>query len=184
VSNTGPEAQYDVPETTALSQLGAVNGRKNLAAALAKAQAEWQNGVLNKTHPHFRSRYADLAAVRDAIIPVFTKHGLSIIQCPSAIAEMGFVLETRLMHSSGEDMVWHFPLPSDVNKMQSIGSAISYARRYTLSAIAGVASEEDDDGNAATNTNGGGQSAGGRAATGGPQARGESPGGTNGGIVL
>ncbi len=152
-----------------------------MAAALAKAQAECQNVVMNKTNPHFRSRYADLAAVRDAIIPVFTKHGLSIIQCPSAIAEMGFVLETRLMHSSGEDMVWHFPLPSDVNKMQSIGSAISYARRYTLSAIAGVASEEDDDGNAATNTNGGGSTAG-RGAAGGTQAGGNTS--SSGGIVL
>lgn len=178
--NTVPAPQSVVPETTAWSHSGAANTKKNLAAALAKAQAECQNVVMNKTNPHFRSRYADLAAVRDAIIPVFAKHGLSIVQCPSVEDFSGFHLETRLIHASGEEIVWRFPLPGDVTKMQAIGSAISYARRYTLSAIAGVASEEDDDGNAATNTNGGGQSGGG-----GP--RGQAPSGGNisgGGIVL
>jgi hypothetical protein len=162
-SNTALETQYDVPETIAWSPTGAVNTKKNLATALARAQAECQNVVMNKTNPHFRSRYADLSAVRDAVIPIFTKHGLSIIQCPTADADTGFHLETRLLHSSGEEMVWRFPLPSDVGKMQAIGSAISYARRYTLSAVAAVASEEDDDGNASTATNGGGSSGGGGA---------------------
>jgi hypothetical protein len=161
--NTEQETQFDVPETTAWSLNGAVNTKKNLATALAKAQAECQNVVMNKTNPHFRSRYADLSAVRDAVIPIFTKHGLSIIQCPTADADTGFHLETRLLHSSGEEMVWRFPLPGDVSKMQVIGSAISYARRYTLSAVAAVASEEDDDGNASTATNGGGSSGGGAA---------------------
>lgn len=152
---------YGAPETTAWSLSGADSTKKNLATALAKAQAECQNVVMNKTNPHFRSRYADLSAVRDAVIPIFTKHGLSIIQCPTADADTGFHLETRLLHSSGEEMVWRFPLPGDVSKMQVIGSAISYARRYTLSAVAAVASEEDDDGNASTATNGGGSSGGG-----------------------
>ena len=181
-SNIEQVRQFDAPETIAWSQDGADNTKRNLATALAKAQAECQNVVMNKTNPHFRSRYADLAAVRDAIIPVFNKHGLSIVQCPSADAETGFFLETRLMHSSGEEMVFRFPLPGDVNKMQQIGSAISYARRYTLSAIGGVASEEDDDGNAATNTDGRGSPAGG-GARGGTSTGGNSPG-ANGGIVL
>lgn len=161
--NTDQEIPFDVPGTTAWSLNGAVNTKKNLATALAKAQAECQNVVMNKTNPHFRSRYADLSAVRDAVIPIFTKHGLSIIQCPTADADTGFHLETRLLHSSGEEMVWRFPLPGDVSKMQVIGSAISYARRYTLSAVAAVASEEDDDGNASTATNGGGSPGGGGA---------------------
>ena len=180
-SNTEQETPFDVPGTTAWSLSGAANTKKNLATALVRAQAECQNVVMNKTNPHFRSRYADLAAVRDAIIPVFTRHGLSIIQCPNMDIEMGvFHLETRLIHTSGEEMVWCFPLPSDVNKMQSIGSAISYARRYTLSAVAAVASEEDDDGNASTATNGGGSSGGGAA------RRAAAPTGVveSGGIVL
>jgi hypothetical protein len=136
---------------------------------------------MNKTNPHFRSRYADLAAVRDAIIPVFNRHGLSIIQAPTTDGFSGFSLETRLMHESGEYLIYNFPLPADVNKMQAVGSAISYARRYTLSAIAGVASEEDDDGNAATNPNGGGLSTG-RSAGGGAKSEGSSSG--SGGIIL
>jgi hypothetical protein len=145
------------------------------------AQAECQNVSYNRTNPHFKSRYADLAAVRDAIVPIFAKHGLAIVQVPHMDGFTGFALETRLVHSSGEQMIWTFPLPNDVNKMQMIGSAISYARRYTLSSIAGIASEEDDDGNAATNPNGGGQS--GRGAIGGA-SRPSDPPSSNGGIVL
>jgi hypothetical protein len=187
-SSTAPEQQHGALATTVSSQPTAASGMKNLAAALAKAQAECQNVVMNKTNPHFRSRYADLAAVRDAIIPVFNKHGLSIIQAPTDDGFAGFHLDTILIHSSGESMSWSFPLPHDVNKMQSIGSAISYARRYTLSAIAGVASEEDDDGNAATSTHGGRQptgAAGSSASYGaaGVSANGGSPSG-QGGIVL
>lgn len=152
-----------------------------MAAALVKAQAECQNVTMNRTNPHFKSRYADLAAVRDAIIPVFNKHGLAIIQTPTTDDFSGFALETRIVHSSGEQMIWSFPLPSDTSKMQAIGSAISYARRYTLSAIAGVASEEDDDGNAATNTHGGG-STGNRSSGAGAQPVGNSS--ASGGIVL
>jgi len=152
-----------------------------LATALAKAQAECQNVVMNKTNPHFRSRYADLSAVRDAVIPIFTKHGLSIIQCPTVDDVIGFHLETRLLHISGQEMVWRFPLPADVGKMQAIGSAISYARRYTLSAVAAVASEEDDDGNAAQGSNGGGSSGGG---SGGGTKAGGSSSSAAGGIVL
>lgn len=149
-----------------------------MATALAKAQAECQNVVMNKTNPHFRSRYADLAAVRDAIIPIFNKHGLAIIQCPTVDVEIGFHLENRVVHISGEEFVWRFPLPGDTSKMQSIGSAISYARRYSLSAIGGVASEEDDDGNAATTTNGGGRN--------GPDGKSFNASGlaSGGGIVL
>lgn len=154
---------------------------RNLGAALARAQAECQNVAMNRTNPHFKSRYADLAAVRDAIIPVFSKHGLSIVQSPTADGNVGFCLETRLIHSSGEEIVWMFPLPSDVNKMQSIGSAISYARRYTLSSIAAVASEEDDDGNAAQNSNGRGPATG-SGGSGGTPAGGNAGGA--GGLIL
>lgn len=182
VSSIDPETPSDVQETTVSSQLGVSSGKTNLSAALAKAQAECQNVVMNKTNPHFKSRYADLAAVRDAIIPIFAKHGLSIVQAPTTNDFSGFSLETRLIHSSGEYMVWNFPLPTDVNKMQSIGSAISYARRYTYSSLAAIASEEDDDGNAATTTNGGGRSNNNASSAGpGPSSGPSSP---QGGIVL
>lgn len=178
----GPATTSDALGTIASYPAGVNSGRKHLATALAKAQAECQNVVMNKTNPHFRSRYADLSAVRDAIVPVFAKHGLSIVQAPSFDEFTSFKLETILMHESGESLTWWFPLPNDVNKMQQIGSAISYARRYTLSAIAGIASEEDDDGNAAQIANGGGQSAS-RGSGAGTKAGGDSPS-PNGGIVL
>lgn len=137
---------------------------------------------MNKVNPHFRSKYADLSAVRDAIVPVFNRHGISIIQAPTTDGFSGFSLETRLIHASGEELVFNFPLPSDVSKMQAVGSAISYARRYTLSAIAGIASEEDDDGNAATNTDGRGSS--GSYGAGGKPKAGGGPSTSDGGITL
>lgn len=175
------DLQYDAPEITVSWQDIVGNGKGILYRALARAQAECQNVVMNKVNPHFRSKYADLSAVRDAIIPIFSKHGIAIIQAPHNDSFGGFNLETRLLHESGGEMMFSFPLPSDTANMQKIGSAISYARRYTLSAIAGIASEEDDDGNAATNPNGGGQP--GRGAGGGTQAGGSSSS-SNGGIVL
>jgi hypothetical protein len=136
---------------------------------LALAQAECKNVTFNKINPHFKSKYADFAAVRDAIVPIFTKHGLSILQSPTVDNYAGFCLETRLIHVSGEEYVWMYPLPTDLNKPQQQGSAISYARRYTFGCLAAIASEEDDDANAAQNPNGGGHAgARGGGAAGGP----------------
>jgi hypothetical protein len=137
---------------------------------------------MNRVNPHFRSKYADLAAVRDAIIPVFTRHGLSILQVPTMDDFTGFHLETRLIHASGEELIWRYPLPQDATKPQAQGSAISYARRYTYSALAALASEEDDDANAAQNPNGGGHSRSG-GATGGATTGSNAPA-KDGGIVL
>jgi len=185
-SNTDPAPQFGVQGTTVWSHPTASNGKPNLARALAAAQAECKNVTFNKVNPHFKSKYADFAAVRDAVIPVFTKHGLSIVQAPTTDNYAGFCLETRLLHVSGEELVWMYPLPTDMNKPQAIGSAISYARRYTLGSIAAIASEEDDDANAAQNPNGGGYAGayGGGAAGGGRAPAGGNPPPANGGIEL
>src|SRR5690625_4675114 len=82
-----------------------------LSDALAKAQAEMKNAPLSKVNPHFRSKYADLPAVRDATLPALTKHGLAILQAPTVTGEGQFVLVTRLMHSSGEWIESSYPLP-------------------------------------------------------------------------
>lgn len=115
-----------------------------LAAALAKAQGEISNATFNKTNPHFKSKYADLASIRDAVTPALSKHGLSVTQLTDFTGER-FVLRTRLMHSAGEYVESSYPLPLAADKPQVMGSAISYARRYSLAAIIGIASEEDDD---------------------------------------
>ncbi len=124
-----------------------------LAAALAKAQGEMKNAHLNKVNPHFKSKFADLAAVRDAVIPFLAKHGIATAQATGA-REGGFCVVTRLIHSSGQWLESEYPIVLDPAKPQVMGSAMSYARRYSLSAIGCIASEEDDDGNNATKGNG------------------------------
>lgn len=115
-----------------------------LAAALAKAQGEMKNAVLNKVNPHFKNRYADLAAIRDAVIPPLTKHGIAVVQALDASSVL-----TRLVHTSGQWIESVCPIPNG-GDMQKMGSAITYARRYSLSAICGIAADEDDDANAAS----------------------------------
>jgi hypothetical protein len=118
-----------------------------LATALAAAQGEMSNATLNRQNPHFRSKYADLAAVREATIPVLSKHGLALAQCTSFDGDGTFLLVTRLLHSSGQWMESVYPLPMMPDKPQIMGSAISYSKRYSWTGMCGIASEEDDDGN-------------------------------------
>jgi hypothetical protein len=119
-----------------------------LAAALAKAQAVIEGAVKDKMNPAFRSKYADLAAVWDAIREPLTANGLSLVQMPDMV-EGDPVLVTRLLHSSGEWLEGTYPLTPVKQDPQGYGSAISYARRYAAMAVCGVA-PEDDDGNAAS----------------------------------
>lgn len=127
------------------------DGRKpreigEIAGALAKAQGEMQNAPLNKVNPHFKAKYADLAAIRDAVIPALSKHGIAAVS--STEYEDGrLILRTTLIHSSGQYLDATYPLP--VDKPQVMGSAITYAKRYTLAALCGIAADEDDDANAA-----------------------------------
>jgi hypothetical protein len=121
---------------------------QKLYEALAKAQGEMQNAILNKVNPHFKSKYADLPTIRDATIPTLAKHGLSVTQF-TRIHESNLVLVTRLAHSCGEFVEGEYPLPFQVDKPQAMGSAMTYARRYGLAAMCGIAAEEDDDANAA-----------------------------------
>lgn len=118
-----------------------------LTEALAKAQGAMQSATLNKTNPHFRSKYADMAAVLEAIRQPLSDNGLAYTQTIE-IRESGTVLVTRLAHTSGQWIESEFPLPSTA-KIQEMGSALTYARRYSLSAIICNAADEDDDGNAA-----------------------------------
>jgi len=169
-----------VQETIAALHNGASSSSLNkLAPALAKAQSELSNATLNKVNPHFKSKYADLAGIRDTVTPVLSKHGLSIVQY-TEISNIGFCLVTMLLHESGQYIEGRYPLPELLEKPQAMGSAVTYARRYTLSAMCGIAAEEDDDGEAAQNANGGRQAKGGNGGPVGP-AIAFSP---NGGIVL
>ena len=119
-----------------------------LATALAKAQGELGGAKKDSTNPHFRSKYADLASVVDALKACFPKHGLSYVQ--TVVTEEASVgVETLLMHASGQFVVGDpFFVPVNKADAQGFGSCLTYCRRYSLAAIAGVA-PEDDDGNAA-----------------------------------
>ena len=119
-----------------------------IAAALAKAQGAIAGAVKDSTNPHFRSGFASLASVMDALREPFAAHGLSYVQ-PLSTAENAVVVTTRLMHSSGQWLEESLAVPLAKNDAQGLGSAATYGRRYTLSAMGGIA-QVDDDGNAAT----------------------------------
>lgn len=114
--------------------------------ALAQAQGEIKSAKFNRTNPHFKNKYADLTAMRDAYQESFSRFGLSLVQLIEDKPD-GMVLITRILHESGESIESRFPIkvgPNDT--MQVIGSKITYARRYSISAIIAFGSEEEDDG--------------------------------------
>ncbi len=128
-----------------------------LATALAAAQAVMSHATKNLTNPHFQNRYADLAAIVEAVREPLAKNGLSFTQTMgnrylpdgNGNGMVFFALVTTLLHKSGQWISSDYPLPSGA-KPQELGSALTYARRYSLSSICGIASEEDDDAEAAS----------------------------------
>lgn len=119
-----------------------------LATALAKAQSEITFAAKETANGHFKTKYADLAAVWEAIRAPLTRHGLSVTQFPSYDDQLVSV-ETIMMHSSGQWISSVASSPAVKLDPQGVGSAITYLRRYSLAAVAGVA-QDDDDGNAAS----------------------------------
>ena len=120
-----------------------------LAAALSKAQATMTSAKKDSTNPHFKSRYADLASVWDACRESLTKNGLAVVQLPGK-DEAGYYVETVLTHSSGEFVSCKLHIVPIKDDPQGLGSSITYARKYALAAIAGIAPDDsDDDGEAA-----------------------------------
>ena len=121
-----------------------------LAAALSKAQGEMKSAALDTVNPFFKSKYASLASVMAACRAALAANGLSIIQ-PTRMDENGIIiLCTTMLHESGEWVGSEYPIVPDKNTPQALGSAMTYARRYTLSAMIGVVADEDDDGNSAS----------------------------------
>jgi hypothetical protein len=121
-----------------------------LAAALAKAQGAMKGAIKDSANPFFKSKYADLASVVEAIRAAFSANGLSYIQTVEPSDKDEVRVETTLLHASGEWISCGvLSLPVSKNDAQGYGSALTYARRYSLSAAVGVA-PEDDDGNAAS----------------------------------
>lgn len=119
-----------------------------LATALAEAQYSLEGARKDSNNPFFKSKYADLEACVGALRDPLHENGLSYSQT-TRVTEQGTVLVTTLMHKSGQWIKGELPLSAkEANNPQAQGSAISYARRYALSAITGLV-QVDDDGEAA-----------------------------------
>lgn len=130
-------------------------GIQNLGAALSKFQEEVRNPANSAVNPQFKSKYAPLDVVINTVKPVLAANGLSFIQSTGSEGE-NISVTTLLIHESGE---WiesdPLVLPAYQTKgggakefnAQGAGSALTYARRYSLSAILGLSSEDDDDAN-------------------------------------
>ena len=122
-----------------------------LSKAFAKMQMELEQPLKNADNPFFKSKYVPLENVVDSITRAANKHGLSFTQFPSSDENGNVTVGTMVMHESGEwieyDPICMKPVKNDP---QAVGSAITYAKRYALSAIFGITSDNDDDGNEAT----------------------------------
>jgi hypothetical protein len=120
-----------------------------LAAALAKAQSEIQNPAKESVNPHFKNSYADIASGLNAVRPALSKHALAVVQVTRMDQDL-LVLDTKIIHSSGQWIGSTYPVCKFPVAQQQMGSALTYSRRYALFAMVGIAGEDDDDGNEAS----------------------------------
>jgi hypothetical protein len=130
--------------TTHSSTLGA------LAKALAAAQAELEDAKKDSVNPHFKNKYASLGSVRAELKRVLPRFGLATLQTTKPHGDAGVCVVTWLVHESGEWICGELYLPVGKKDAQGFGSALTYARRYGLTTITGIAADEDDDGEHAT----------------------------------
>lgn len=122
---------------------------KNIATAFVKAQKEFGPALKTNTNPHFKSKYADLSACVEAVVDALNNNGIGLIQQTHEDAT-GVTVETMFLHESGESLTsGKLHVPASKQDPQGYGSALTYARRYSLMAACGIA-PEDDDGNAAS----------------------------------
>lgn len=126
-----------------------MSDKAKIYAAFVKAQKEFAPALKSSSNPHFKSRYADLAACVEAVIDALNNHGIAMIQRTHP-DETGVTVETVFLHESGESIDGgRLHVPAAKQDPQGYGSALTYARRYSLMAACGIA-PEDDDGNAAS----------------------------------
>ena len=121
----------------------------SIHASFIAAQAEFGAAVKGAVNPHFKSRYADLSAVLEAVLPALNKHGLGLLYRVHD-CDVGVRLEAVVIHTSGEELssgILHLPVAK--NDSQAVGSALSYGKRYLATGLFSLQTA-DDDGNAAT----------------------------------
>jgi hypothetical protein len=126
---------------------------KNIATALVAAQKAFGPALKSSSNPHFKSRYADLAACVEAVVDALNANGIMLMQQNTECSD-GVIVETVFLHESGEMLSsGKLHVPASKQDPQGYGSALTYARRYSLMAACGIA-PEDDDGNAASRSSG------------------------------
>ena len=123
----------------------------SLAAALAKAQGEISPAPMDRDNPFFKSKYATLTSLWESARAALSANGLAVTQVTDFDANGEIVLLTTLLHSSGEWIGGVYPIRTADQKPQTLGSALTYARRYAFGALVGLTSDDDDDGNGAQN---------------------------------
>jgi hypothetical protein len=124
---------------------------KQIAEALVSAQKEIRFAVKDSTNPHYKSKYANINSVIDAVKAPLNNNGIALIQSLSPSDDNKLHLTTRLIHSSGEWIEDTAVCPIQKQDPQGLGSAISYIRRYSLSAMCAVYADDDDGQSAALN---------------------------------
>jgi hypothetical protein len=136
------------PNNRVINRNGKVLRMDKISAALVKAQKAFGPALKSSTNPHFKSRYADLAACVEAVIDGLNSNDIALIQNTHECQD-GVIVETMFIHSSGQMLsAGKLHVPAAKHDPQGYGSALTYARRYSLMAACGIA-PEDDDGNAA-----------------------------------
>jgi len=115
-----------------------------LAKALATVQSQLEGAKKDSSNPFFKMKYATLASAWDACRDLLTANGLSVVQASSVIEGRSFVLDTILLHESGQWISGQLSVPLVKEDPQGLGSAMTYARRYSLMAIVGICPEDDD----------------------------------------
>jgi hypothetical protein len=116
-----------------------------LAKALSLAQAEFTDAEKDRVNPHLKSKYATLGSVWDAAKGALTKHGLAVVQTPEPSEPGTLALTTMLLHTSGQFVAGTITMPLAKADPQGYGGAMTYARRYGLSAVLGICPADDDD---------------------------------------
>jgi ERF superfamily protein len=124
--------------------------KNQLALALLAVQAEAPKLQRDAINPHFKSSYVSLESLMGQVLPLLNAHGIVLVQSPTSLDGQP-ALTTELTHAeSGASYTDTMPLPLDKPTSQALGSAITYARRYSLMALLGLVADADDDGNAAS----------------------------------
>jgi len=118
-----------------------------IAAAFVAAKRDFAPALKTSTNPHFKNRYVDLAGCLEAVNDALLTHGIAVYQETFDVQD-GVTVETCFLHESGETLrMGRLHVPALKHDPQGYGSALTYARRYSLMAACGIAAE-DDDGNA------------------------------------